>query len=152
MLASSSNSQGTTDLAYGYTAANVLTRKSSLVYSDGFIWFEGLSYTHVGHEVAREAADSPVSSRKAFHNFLSCFCVICSAVGRLEILLFLQTLVTWVCLDWHHSSWNIPEYKQHSSLTGISPTKDPTALSKHLAPYKQCKCSQSENPQPRASC
>lgn len=46
------NSWGVTDLDYGNTAANVLIRKSSLVYSVEFIWFEGLSYKHFGHKAA----------------------------------------------------------------------------------------------------
>lgn len=104
------------------------------------MWFEGLRYEHAGREAAQKAADSRVFFRKAFHNLLNCFYVICSSEGRSEILLLLKTLETWVGLDWHHSSWNIPGYKQHSSLTGVCSTKDPTALFKHLVPNKHFKC------------
>lgn len=91
-------------------------------------------------QVAQRAAKSHVSFRKLFHNLLNCFYVICSSEGRSEILLLLKMLEMWVGLDWHHSSWNVPGYKQCSSLTGISTTKAPIALFKHLAPNKHFKC------------
>lgn len=92
--APSANLWGARDLHDSNTAAHVLRRKSSLLYSDKFIWFNGLSYKHFGHDAAQKTAASHAYLRKAFHNFLSCFHTICSSVGWFEILLILKMLET----------------------------------------------------------
>lgn len=71
-----------------------LTEILSLVYSDEFIGFEGLSVKHAGHVAAQKAASSHVYFRQAFHSLLNCFGTICSSVGRFEMPLILKMLET----------------------------------------------------------